>query len=71
MTLRQVEMRQHDLFDIGVPPPLLGEAAMAANAPPEALLAYVSAAMPRYRPGTLSDAEYAAVTEFLLELNGR
>lgn len=71
MTLREIETRQHDLFDIGVPPPLKGEGAMAAYAPPEALRAYIAAAMPRYRPGSLTEMEYEAVTEFLLELNGR
>ena len=71
MSLAQVELRQHDLFDVGTPPPLRGEGALASHAAPEALRAYVQAAMPRYRPGTLSSREYDAVTEFLLELNGR
>ena len=71
MTLQQVEMRQHDLFDVGEPPPIRGEGAMAAHASAEAVRAYISATMPRYRPGALSDAEYAAIADFLLALNGR
>ena len=71
MTLKQVEARQHDLFDVGDPPALRGEGAMAAHASPEALRAYVAATMPRYRPGTMTEEEYAAVTDFLLALNGR
>lgn len=71
MTLAQVELRQHNLFDVGTPPPLRGEGALASHAAPEALRAYVEASMPRYRPGTLSSDEYDAVTDFLLQLNGR
>ncbi|HEX7005169.1 MAG TPA: c-type cytochrome [Trueperaceae bacterium] len=71
MSLRQIEMRQHDLFDVGEPPPLRGVGSLAAHAPPEAVRTYISAAMPRYRPGALSQEEYAAVTAFLLALNGR
>lgn len=71
MNLAQVEQRQHDLFDVGDPPPLTGEDALAANAAPQAIRAYLEAAMPRYRPGTLSSLEYEALTAFLLQMNDR
>jgi hypothetical protein len=71
MSLIQIEARQHDLFSLGEPPALRGENTLAATVDPAALRDYVQATMPRYRPGTLTDAEYLAVTEFLLQLNGR
>jgi mono/diheme cytochrome c family protein len=71
MSLAEIEARQHDLFSIGDPPPLRGAGAIAAVATPEALRAYLQAAMPRYRPGDLSGPEYDALTAFLLEINGR
>ncbi|MEX2534344.1 MAG: c-type cytochrome [Trueperaceae bacterium] len=71
MTLATIEMRQHDLFDIGEPPAIRGEGTLASHATPEALRAYLEATMPRYRPGSLSDDEYAAVTVYLLHLNDR
>jgi mono/diheme cytochrome c family protein len=71
MSLAEIEARQHDLFDIGQPPPLVGRDVLAATAAPAALRAYLQAAMPRYRPGALSDSEYEALTAFLLHLNGR
>jgi mono/diheme cytochrome c family protein len=71
MSLVQIEARQHDLFPIGEPPALRGEGALAAIIEPSELREYLRAAMPRYRPGSLSDEEYAALTAFLLHLNGR
>lgn len=62
----------NDMFSIGDPPALHGGgSSLAAVAPPAALHAYLSATMPRYDPGRLSEEEYWALTAFLLELNGR
>lgn len=69
MSYAQVEARQHNLFDIGTPPPVRGDDSMAAHSGRDSLRQYVAATMPRWNPGSLSSAEYAAVTEFLLELN--
>lgn len=66
-----MEARQHDLFSIGEPPPLKGPTALAAHASAPALRTYLEAAMPRFRPGILTDEEYDALTAFLLQLNGR
>lgn len=71
MSYEEIETRQHNMFDIGVPPPVRGEGSMAALADRDALWQYLAATMPRWNPGSLSDAEYRAVAEFLLELNGR
>lgn len=71
MSLQQIEARQHNLFDIGDPPALVGDGAMAAVAAPEALRDYLKATMPRYRPGWLADEEYDALTAYLLRLNHR
>lgn len=71
MSLLEVEMRQNDLFDVGIAPPLRGEGSMPAIADREALLHFISATMPRYRPGSLEQEEYEAVTDYLLSLNGR
>jgi mono/diheme cytochrome c family protein len=71
MSLAEIEARQHDLFDIGEPPALVGGDALAATVTPVALRAYLQAAMPRHRPGALSDSEYDALTAFLLDINGR
>lgn len=71
MSLAQMEARQHDLFSIGEPPELTGPTALAAHASAPALRAYLETAMPRFRPGILSDEEYDALTAFLLQLNGR
>jgi mono/diheme cytochrome c family protein len=71
MSLIQIEARQHDLFSLGEPPALRGENTLAATADPAALRDYLQTTMPRYQPGTLTDAEYVAVTDFLLQLNGR
>jgi len=61
----------NDMFSIGDPPPLHGPSGLAAQAAPVALMAYVSATMPRYDPGRLSADEYRAVTAHLLVINGR
>ncbi len=65
----------NDMFSIGEPPALHGIAGgrvtLAATADPAALFHYVRATMPRYDPGRLTDAEYRALTAFLLDMNGR
>jgi mono/diheme cytochrome c family protein len=65
----------NNMFSIGEPPALraLPDAVpgLAAIADPSALLAYVSATMPRYDPGRMKPDEYTAVTAYLLALNDR
>ncbi|HEX7038765.1 MAG TPA: c-type cytochrome [Trueperaceae bacterium] len=67
--------RDNDMFSLGEPPALHPTderpAPLASVAAPEALQAYLAAAMPRYDPGRLSDEDYWALTAFLLEMNGR
>ena len=71
MSYAQIEARQHNLFDIGIAPALRGEGSMGARSGRAALRRYIAATMPRWNPGSLSDAEYDALTDFLFELNGR
>lgn len=71
MTFEQMELRQHDLFEIGTPPPLVGEGALAAVADHASLTAYLQTTMPRYQPGSLSPEAYEALASYLLVLNGR
>lgn len=71
MTFEQMELRQHDLFEIGKPPPLVGEGALAAAVDHDSLTAYLQATMPRYQPGSLSPETYEALASYLLVLNGR
>lgn len=56
-------------FDIGAPPALTA-AGLARYGSAAGLHAYLSAAMPRPYPGTLSEAEMWDVVAFLLELTG-
>ena len=66
MTFAKMMERQHDLFDVGHPPPLRGEGTMLAFAGNDAaLFGYLRATMPRYQPGRLSDEEYHALVAFL------
>lgn len=53
-------------FDIGTPPPLLGDDASLDRFGTAATLhAYLEATMPRPWPGSLSDRTYLAITAFL------
>lgn len=65
----------NNMFSIGEPPALhaVPDAGptLAAVADPSALLAYVSATMPRYDPGRMTPEEYTAIAAYLLALNGR
>ncbi len=66
MSFETMMERQHDLFDVGVPPSLRGSGALATFAGnQEALFAYVRATMPRYQPGRLRDEAYRDVVTFL------
>lgn len=71
MSLEQVSRqgRDHDLFPIGTPPALRGDGALASLPSAAALFQYTRAAMPRYRPGTMTDREYLDITAFLLHAN--
>ena len=73
MSLEEVstEGRVHDLFPVGDPPPLRGDGALASFNGPKALFHYTRATMPRYRPGTMTVAEYIDLTAFMLYVNGR
>ena len=70
----------NNMFAIGDPPALrdvpdlTGAAVpgrLAAVLQPSAIVAYVSATMPRYDPGRLTQEEYIAITAHLLLLNDR
>ena len=65
----------NDMFSIGDPPALHPTArrssTLAGTASPDVLFEYLRTTMPRYDPGRLSDAEYRALTAFLLDMNGR
>lgn len=66
--------QDNDMFSIGEPPALharFSGAALAADAEPAALYAYIAATMPRYDPGRLSEDDYWALTALLLDMNGR
>lgn len=73
MSLEQVHSMglDHNLFSLGDPPPLRGSGALAALPSAAALYHYTRAAMPRYRPGTMTDREFLDVTAFLLYVNHR
>jgi S-disulfanyl-L-cysteine oxidoreductase SoxD len=67
-TLANVEISEKNAFNIGTPPALHSETLRKfGNA--TGLYAYISAAMPRHDPGTLSEQEYIDITAFLLTLN--
>ena len=73
MSLDEVVARglDHNLFSLGQPPALRGEGTFASSVSPAALYQLTKATMPRYRPGTMTDAEYLDITAFLLHVNGR
>jgi hypothetical protein len=71
MSFETMMERQHDLFDVGAPPALRGDDALAAFTDPIALWAYTGATMPRYQPGRLADVEVRAIVAFLWHANGR
>lgn len=56
-------------FAIGEAPPLKGKGALLAFGDAEALSAYIRASMPRYAPGTLSEAQSRALTALILNWN--
>jgi mono/diheme cytochrome c family protein len=60
-----INVRGHNLFDVGHPPALRGPGALVAFADDAVLLAYTRATMPRYQPGRLSEAEYADLVAFM------
>lgn len=70
MSFDEMMLRQHDLFDLGVPPALRGPDALKAFSDPIALWAYTDATMPRYQPGRLEATEVRAIVAFLLHANG-
>jgi mono/diheme cytochrome c family protein len=53
-----------------VPPPLIGAAALNHFPSAMGLFAYMRATMPYQAPGTLSDAEYWALTAYLADQHG-
>jgi hypothetical protein len=69
MSFEEMNARHNDVFDIGDPPALRGDGALAAFGSVEALLfAYTRSSMPRYQPGRLSDDDYADLVAFMLWL---
>lgn len=55
-------------FNLGDPPALRGDGTLADLPNARALYGYLRTAMPRYRPGDLTDSQYLDVTAFLLAL---
>jgi len=68
-TKANVEISEKNAFNIGEPSPLRGEGVLGHFTDASVLYAYLSAAMPRYDPGSLDDEVYLDITAFLLELN--
>ena len=71
MSFEEMLLRQHDLFDVGMPPALRGPDALRSFSDPIALWTYTSATMPRYQPGRLGANEVRAIVGFLWHVNGR
>jgi hypothetical protein len=65
MSFEEMNARPHDLFDVGDPPAIRGDGALAGFASDAALFAYTRATMPRYQPGRLGDDDYADVVAFM------
>jgi len=65
MSFDEMNTRHRNLFDVGDPPALRGEGALAAFANDAVLFAYTRATMPRYQPGRLSDDDYADLVAFI------
>jgi len=65
MSFATMMERQHDLFDLGMPPALRGPGTLSAFASDEVLFAYTRATMPRYQPGRLDDASYTDLVAFM------
>jgi cytochrome c len=65
-TLANVKISEKNSFNIGEPPPLT---ALAKFGNAAGLKAYIQAAMPRHKPGQLSDEEYLDITAFLIALD--
>ena len=63
-----VPFNDNNMFDVGVPPALRGPGTLPAFTDAGALRRYIQAAMPRHAPGSLSEAEAAAITAFIEEL---
>lgn len=61
--------QDNNMFDVGLAPALRGEGTLAPLSDPQALRAYIQAAMPRHAPGTLTAAETDAVAAFVEGLN--
>lgn len=67
---RQVDVNisERNSFNIGTPPALKGKH-MEKFSTAAGLYAYISTAMPRHAPGTLSSQEYLNITAYLMALN--
>jgi mono/diheme cytochrome c family protein len=63
-----VPFQDNHMFDVGDPPALRGPGTLPAFTDAAALRRYIQAAMPRHAPGSLTEAEAAAITALLTEL---
>ncbi len=68
-TKKDVKLSERNSFNLGVPPKLRGEEALAHFNNAAVLYVYIRSAMPRYEPGMLSDQDYLDITAFLSALN--
>lgn len=65
-----VKIGQFNSFNLGDAPALRGPGALADLPNARVLYGYLKAAMPRYRPGDLTDSQYLEVTAFVAALRG-
>lgn len=65
-----VDITRFNSFNLGDPPAIRGPQTLADMPNALVLYGYLRAAMPRYRPGVLTDEQYLAVTAFVAALHG-
>lgn len=69
--LLMVPFNDNNMFDVGTAPALRGPGTLPAFSDSASLRRYIQAAMPRHAPGSLTEAEAAAITAFIEELRGQ
>lgn len=69
--LLMVPFNDNNMFDVGTAPALRGPGTLPTFSDSASLRRYIQAAMPRHAPGSLTEAEAAAITAFIEELRGQ